>query len=150
MKRYVNNDKLVEVQSGVLLILNSMVLTIFNFREKYTTDINGICMATITVTIPLIMNTYKDKLVVVKSHYDSLFKKIRMSFGGVVFICIAMLFEWLTDLITLWGGYNFVVEYLLLHTIQLYFSYLLLILGFSFVLEPWIYTLIFYLDKYID
>ncbi|WP_295732103.1 hypothetical protein [uncultured Limosilactobacillus sp.] len=76
MKQYVDKkDKVIEVQSGVLLLLNSILLAVFNFEKEYTIDIKGICMATITVTIPIVISVYgnKNKLKIVSNNFNSLY-----------------------------------------------------------------------------
>lgn len=76
MIKFNKNDKATAIQSSMLAFLNSMVLTVFTFTETNASDVKGIFMATITVTIPLIMNVYKDdkKTTIVKQNYDTLFK----------------------------------------------------------------------------
>ena len=95
MIKFNKNDKATAIQSSMLVFLNSMVLTIFAFTETNASDVKGIFMATITATIPLIMNVYKDdkKVAIVKQKYDTLFKKLRFSLLGVLGILIVITFE---------------------------------------------------------
>ncbi len=148
MKRYVNNDKVVKVQSGVLLILNSMVLTIFNFGEKYTTDIKGIFMATITVTIPIVISIYgnKNKLKIVSNNFNSLYKKIKASLFGILIMGIGVVGEFILNFLF----QSPLIVYLFAHLINLFISYAVLIGGLSLVVEPGIYAIIFYLDRVLN
>ncbi|TGY54978.1 hypothetical protein [Limosilactobacillus reuteri] len=147
MIKFNKNDKATAIQSSMLVFLNSMVLTIFAFTETNASDVKGIFMATITATIPLIMNVYKDdkKVAIVKQNYDTLFKKLRFSLSGVLGILIVITFEWLMERIS----QGPLIIYLPLHAVKLFFSYLGLIEMMSLIIEPWIYSMLFYLDKNI-
>ncbi|MBD5807449.1 hypothetical protein [Limosilactobacillus walteri] len=58
-------------------------------------------MATITVTIPLIMNVYKDKtkINIVKQNFDSLFSKVKFGLMGLLIIAIVIAFEIIFEII---------------------------------------------------
>ena len=145
MINFNKNDKATIIQSIMLAFLNSMVLTVFTFTKTNASDVKGIFMATITVTIPLIMSVYKDdkKMAIVKQNYDTLLKKLKFSLSGVLGILMVIIFERLTESI-LQGP---LIVYLLFHAVKLFVSYLLLIEMMSLIIVPWIYSMLFYLDK---
>ena len=160
MKYFLNrNDKATGIQSMILIIINSIVLTVFNFGRVNTSDLKSICMATITVTIPLIMNVYKDKtkINIVKQNFDSLFSKVKFSLMGLLIIAIVIAFEIIFEIImrikmpispvTIILLPILQIMNMLFHALKLYVSYFYLIIGFSIVFEPWIYTMLFYLDE---
>ncbi|MRH09741.1 hypothetical protein GIX81_09925 [Lactobacillus reuteri] len=145
MIKFNKNDKATAIQSIMLAFLNSMVLTVFTFTKTNASDVKGIFMATITVTIPLIMNVYKDdkKVTIVKQNYDTLLKKLGFSLLGVLGILMVIMFEWLMELIS----QGPLIVYLLFHAVKLFGSYLGLIEMMSLIIEPWVYSMLFYLDR---
>ncbi|WP_410504502.1 hypothetical protein ABE953_07200 [Ligilactobacillus salivarius] len=145
MINFNKNDKATIIQSIMLAFLNSMVLTVFTFIKTNASDVKGIFMATITVTIPLIMNVYKDdkQMTIVKQNYDTLLKKLKFSLLGVLGILMVIIFEWLMEKIS----QGPLIVYLFFHAVKLFVSYLLLIEMMSLIIVPWIYSMLFYLDK---
>ncbi|GGI62674.1 hypothetical protein [Limosilactobacillus caviae] len=145
MVNFNKNDKATAIQSSMLAFLNSMVLTVFAFTETNANDVKGIFMATITVTIPLIMNVYRDdkKTTIVKQNFDTLFKKLIFSLLGVFGILMVIMFEWLMELIS----QGPLIVYLPLHAVKLFVSYLGLIEMMSLIIEPWVYSMLFCLDR---
>lgn len=139
------NDKATAIQSLMLVFLNSIVLTVFNFTKTDASDVKGIFMATITATIPLIMNVYKDdkKVAIVKHNFDTLFKKLGFSLLGVLGIFLTFVFEWIMGLVS----QGPLMVYLPIHAVKLFVSYLGFIETVSLVIEPWVYSMLFYLDK---
>ncbi|MDH4960772.1 hypothetical protein [Ligilactobacillus salivarius] len=145
MINFNKNDKATIIQSIMLAFLNSMVLTVFTFTKTNASDVKGIFMATITVTIPLIMNVYKDdkQMTIVKQNYDTLLKKLKFSLSGVLGILMVIIFEWLMEKISRGP----LIVYLFFHAVKLFISYLFLIELMSLIIVPWIYSMLFYLDK---
>lgn len=147
MINFNKNDKATAIQSTMLVILNSMVLTVFNFTEINANDVKGIFMATITAMIPLIMNVYKDdkKTTIVKQRFDTFFKKLKFSLLSALGILMVIMSEWIMERIS----QGPLIIYLPLHAVKLFISYLFLIKMMSLIIEPWVYSMLFYLDKNI-
>jgi len=143
------NEKKCLVQVTMLAMLNSCILTFFNFKNTFANDWHGIFNATITVSIPIIMNVYnnEERSRIVKHNFDNVYKRIRFSLVGISEVGIVILFEYLMESII--NKYIYIL-YLFFHGIELYTAYMLFILSFSLVLEPWLYLGLFQLDKKIN
>lgn len=143
------NEKKYLVQATMLAMLNSCILMFFNFNSTFANDWRGICNATITVSIPLIMNVYnnEERSYTIKQNFDNANKRIRFSLVGASGIGIVILFEYLMEYII--SKYTSIL-YLFFHGIELYIAYMLLILSFSLVLEPWLYLGLFKIDDKIN
>lgn len=130
------------VQSTLLVILNGCILTFFNFNRINADDWKRILNATITVTIPMIMNVYKSekRSNIVKENFSTLGKRIRFSLLSTCGIAIGILFEYLIEIFATQSLYMF---YLFWHFIKLYIAYMLFIMTFSLILEPWLYLFLF-------
>lgn len=160
MKSYLNrHNKATIVQQIMLVLINSTVLMLFNFNKTFANDARGIVSATVTVTIPLIMNVYKDnkQFTAIKQSFNSLKAKIKQSLISALIIFLTFVFEWtierlirVTTYVTFNDMPGFISSYLInifFHGVQLYISYLNLIIGLSLLLEPWFYTILFAIDK---
>lgn len=144
---YSKEDRAAGLQSGIIIILNVFILTFFNFSYAYTVDFKGICSSIVSALIPIIINVYKhdDESRIVKHNFKILKSRICFSFCGVIGILMTALFEWIMLRI---GSGMVIIEYFY-HLITLFVGYAGFITMGSFVVLPWIYGLLFYLEKKI-
>ena len=141
---YSRQDKATGLQSGMRVIINAAVLTVFSFNNSFIADIIGVCTSGVASLLPVIVHVYINAEEFKKSvsEFGNIWRKLYCSMYGIVIAVMVLPVHML-----LYTAKDISLSSYFACSVFMFVTHVILIIAVYIILNPWMYSLLSHLNK---